>query len=158
MTNLDNILKNRDITLPTKVCLVKAVVFPVVLWMWELDYKESWGSKNWCFWTVVLEKTLESPLDCKEIQSAHPKGIVIGRTDGAEAPIFWPPDLKSWLAGILLAKMGGRRRSGQQRIRWLDNITNSTDINLSELRETVEAEKPGVLKSTGSQSQTQLSN
>ena len=100
MTNLDSILKNRDITLPTKVHLVKAMVFPVV--MWELDYKENWVQKNWCFWTVVLEKTLESPLECKEIQSVHPKGnqswVFIGRTDvEAEAPVFWPPDAKSWL-------------------------------------------------------------
>ena len=73
LTNLDNILKSRDITLPTKVCLVKATDFPVVC-MWELDYKESWVLKNGCFWTVVLEKTLESPLDCKEIQPVHPKG------------------------------------------------------------------------------------
>ena len=70
--------------------------------MWELDYKESWVSKNWCFWTVVLEKTLESPLDCKEIQPVHPKRnqswMFIGRTDvEAETPIFWPPDVKSWL-------------------------------------------------------------
>ena len=69
--------------------------------MWELDYKESWAPKNWCFWTVVLEKTLESPLDWKEIQSDHPKGdqswVFIGRTDvEAEAPILWPPDMKSW--------------------------------------------------------------
>ena len=72
------------------------------VWMWELDYKESWGPKNWCFWTVVLEKTLESPLDCKEIQPVHPKGdqswVFIGRTDvEAETPILWPPDTKSWL-------------------------------------------------------------
>jgi len=70
--------------------------------MWELDYKESWALKNWCFWTVVLEKTLESPLDCKEIQSVHPKGdqswMFIGRTDvEAETPIFWPPDANNWL-------------------------------------------------------------
>ena len=69
------------------------------VWMWESDYKESWVLKNWCFWTVVLEKTLESPLDCKEIQPVHPKGnqswIVIGRTD-VEAPILWPPDVKNW--------------------------------------------------------------
>ena len=80
----------------TKVCLVKAIVFP------ELDYKESWAPKNWCFWTVVLEKTLDSPLDCKEIQSVDPKGnqswIFIGRTDAkAEAPILWPPNAKNWL-------------------------------------------------------------
>ena len=74
MTNLDSILKRRDITLSTKVCLVKAMVFPSHVWLWELDYEESWAPKNWCFWTVVLEKTLESPLDCKEIQPVRPKG------------------------------------------------------------------------------------
>ena len=72
------------------------------VWMWELDYKESWALKSWCFWTVGLEKTLESPLDCKEIQSVHPKGdqswVFVGRTDvEAETPILWPPDVKSWL-------------------------------------------------------------
>ena len=72
------------------------------VWMWELDYKESWAPKNWCFWTVVLEKTLESPLDCKEIQPVHPKRnqswIFIGRTDiEAETPTPWPPDAKNWL-------------------------------------------------------------
>ena len=72
------------------------------VWMWELDYKESWALKNWCFWTVVLEKTLESPLDCKEIQPVHPKGnqswIFTGRTDAeVETPILWPPDVKNWL-------------------------------------------------------------
>ena len=103
VTNLDSILKSRDITLPTNVQLVKAMVFPVVmLWMWELDYKESWVLKNWCFWTVLWEKTLESPLDCKEIQPVHSKGnqswIFIGRTDAeAEAPVLWPPDAKNWL-------------------------------------------------------------
>ena len=75
MTNLDSILTSRDVTLPTKVCLVKAMFFSSShVWMWELDYKESWVQKNWCFWTVVLEKPLESPLDCKEIQPVHPKG------------------------------------------------------------------------------------
>ena len=102
MTNLDSILKSRDITLPTKVCLIKAIFFSSGhVWMWELDYKESWTLKNWCFWTVVLEKALESPLDYKEIQSVHPKGdqswVFIGRTDvEAETPILWPPDVKSW--------------------------------------------------------------
>ena len=72
--------------------------------MWELDHKEGWAPKNWCFWTVVLEKTLESPLDCKEIQTVNPKGnqswIFIGRTDAeAEAPVIWPPDAKNWLIG-----------------------------------------------------------
>ena len=102
MTNLDSILKSRDITLLTKVHLVKAMVFPVIMYGCELDYKESWAPKNWCFWTVVLEKTLESPLDGKEIQPVHPKGnqswVFIGRTDAeAETPILWPPNAKSWL-------------------------------------------------------------
>ena len=70
--------------------------------MWELDYKESWAQKNWCFWTVVLEKTLESPLDCKEIQPVHPKGdqpwvFILGTDDEAETPVVWPPDVESWL-------------------------------------------------------------
>ena len=105
MTNLDGILKSRDITLPTKVHLVKAMVFQVVMFRyWKLDYKESWALKNWCFWTVVLEKTLESPLDCKENKPVNPKGnqswIFIGRTDAeAEGPILWPLDAKNWLIG-----------------------------------------------------------
>ena len=103
MTNLDNILKSRDITLSTKFHLVKAMVFPVV-WMWELDYKESWSPKNWSFLTVVLEKTLENSLDCKEIKPVNPKGnqswIFTARTDAeAETPILWPPDAKNWLTG-----------------------------------------------------------
>jgi len=104
MTKVDNILKSRDNTLPTKVCLVKAMVFPVVMYECELDYKESWALNNWYFWTVVLEKTLESPLDCNKIQPVHPKGnqswIFIGRSDSeAKTPIHWPPDAKSWLLG-----------------------------------------------------------
>ena len=105
ITYLDSVLKHRDVTLPTKVCLVKAMVFSSShVWMWELDYKQSWVPKNWNFWTVVLEKTLESPLDSKEIQPVHPKGnqswIFIGRTDAeAETPIIWPPDAKNWLFG-----------------------------------------------------------
>ena len=104
MTNLDSILKSRGITLPTKVHLVKAMVFPVLTYGCELDHKESWAPKNWCFQTVELEKTLESPLDYKEIKPVDPKGnqpwIFTGRTDAvAEAPILWPPDVKSWLTG-----------------------------------------------------------
>ena len=105
MTNLDSTLKSRDIALSTKVQLVKAMFFSSShVWMWELDYKESWVTKNWCSVTVVLEKTLQSPLDCKEIQPVHPKGnqswIFIGRTDAeAKTPILWPPDVRNWLTG-----------------------------------------------------------
>ena len=102
MTNLDSMLKSRDITLPTKICLVKAMVFPVVMYGYEGWTVKNWAQKNWCFWTVVLEKTLESPLDCKVIKPVHPKGkqfwIFIGRTDAkSKTPILWPPDGKNWL-------------------------------------------------------------
>ena len=202
MTNLDSILKSRDITLPTKDHLVKAIVFPISsvqfnhsvvsdrlfvtpwtaarqaslsitnsrsprkpmsmesvissnhlilcgtlllsifpsirvfsnesalcrhVWMWELDYKESWAPKKWCFWTVALEKTLESPLDCKEIQPVHPKGnqswIVIGKTDAeAETPILWPLNAKNWLIG---------KDPDAEMVRWHHW---SMDMSLSKLR------------------------
>ena len=103
-TNLDSILKSRDITLLTKVHLVKDMTFSVVMYRCELDDREGWMPKNWCFQTVVLEKTLESPLDCKEIKPTNTKRnqpwIFTGRTDAeAEAPILWPLDAKSWLTG-----------------------------------------------------------
>ena len=102
MINLDSVLKSRDLTLLMNVHIGKAMVFPVVMYGWELGHKESWAPKNWYFWTVVLEKTLESPLDCNKTQPVHPEGdqswVFIGRTD-VEALILWPPDAKSWLIG-----------------------------------------------------------
>ena len=103
MTNLDSSLKSRGITLPTKVCLVKAMVFPVVMYGCESWIVKTAEEKNWCFWTVVLE-ILESPWDCKEIQPVHSKGdqpwVFIVRTDAeVETPILWPPDAKNWLIG-----------------------------------------------------------
>ena len=112
--------------------------------MWELVYKESWALRNWCFWTVVLEKTLESPLDCKEIKPIHPKGdkswVFIRRTDAqAEAPILWPLMWRtdSLEKTLMLGKIEGRRIRGQQRMRWLDVITYSIDMSLSKLRQLV---------------------
>ena len=114
------------------------------VWMWELDYKESWAQKNWCFWTVVLEKTLESPWDCKKIQPVHPKGnhsgVFIGKTDAeAEIPILWPPDVKSWL--ICKDPDFGRdwrqEEKQWQRMKWLESITDSMYMSLGNLQELV---------------------
>ena len=128
--------------MPTKVHIVKAMAFPV--WMWELDHKESWTLKNRCFSTVFLEKTLESPLDFKEIWIVHPKRnqswISIGRIDvEAQTPILWPPDVKNWLIGKDpdSGKDWGKEEKGWQRMRWLVGITDSMDIGLGGLRELV---------------------
>ena len=142
MTKLDSILKSRDITLPTKVHQVHHGFSSSHVCMWELDYKESWALKNWCFWTMVLEKTLESPLDCKEIQPVSPKGdqswVFVGRTDvEAETWILCHllrrPD--SFEKTLMLGKTEGGKRRGWQRMRWLDGITDSMDMSFGKLQQ-----------------------
>ena len=187
--NLDSILKSRDNYFADKGPPSQSYSFcSSYVWMWELDYKESWALKNWCFWIVVLEKTPESPLDCNEIKPVNRKKnqswIFIGRTDAeAETPILWPRDVKNWLRrrplrvswtawrwnqsilkdispeysleGLMLKlkrqyfgclmlransveKSKGRRWRGQQRISWLNGISDSMDMSLSELQEIVD--------------------
>ena len=141
MTNLDSILKSRDITLPTKVHLIKAMFFSNShVCMWELDSKEGWVLKNWYFQIVVLENTLESSLNSKEIKPVNPQGnqpwIFTGRTD-ADIPILCPPDEKSQLIGKDpdAGKTEGRRRIWQQRMRCLDGIIDSMDMSLNKLKQ-----------------------
>ena len=158
MTNLDSILKSRDITLPTKVHLVKAMVFSSShVWMWDLDYKESWVPKNWYFWTVVwrllrvpwiARRSNQSIL--KEISSEYSlEGWMLKLKLKYFGHLMWRTD--SLEKTLVLGKIEGRRRRGWQRMRWLDVITDSMDISLSNLRELVRTGKPDVLKSMGSQ-------
>ena len=157
MTNLDSILKS-TYGITHKGSSSQSYGFSSShLCMWELNYKESLALKNWCFWTVVFEKTFESPLDCKEIKPVHPKwnqswifiegllklklqhfGHLMGKTDPSEKT-------------LLLGKIEGRRRRGQQRMRWLDGITNSMDMSLSNSGSWWWTRKPGVGQSIGSQ-------
>ena len=142
-TKTDSILESKDITLQTKVHLAKSmIVSSSHVRMWELGHKEGWVPKNWCLWTVVLKKTLEIPLEYKQIKSVSPKGnqswIFIGRIDAAyEAPIFghmmWRAN--SLVKTLMLGKIEGRRRGWWQRMRWLHGITSLIDMSLSKLRE-----------------------
>ena len=159
MTNLDSILKSRDITLPKKGPSSKNYGFSSNhVWMWELNDKESWALKNWCFWTVVLEKTLESPLDCKEIQPVHSKGdqswLFIERTDAkAETPILWPPHANSWLIGKDWCWEGlGAAGEGDDRRwdSWMASLTRWTWVWASSSSWWWTG-KPGMLQSMGSQ-------
>ena len=127
--------------------------------MWQLDHKEGWTPNNWCFQTVILEKTLESPLGCKEIKPVSPKGnqsqIFIGRTDAdteaSSTLVTSCVEPTDWKKTLMLGKIEGWRRRGQQRMRRLDAIIDSMDMSLRKLQEMVKEGKPGVLQSMGSQ-------
>ena len=139
MTNLDSILKSRDITLLTKVHIVKFMVFPLVIYRCELDNKESWAPKNWCFQIVMLEKILQSPLDCKEIKPVNPEysleGLMLKLKLQSFGYLMWRAD--SLEKNLMLGKIEGKRRRGRERMRWLDGVTDSMDMSFSKLRKMV---------------------
>ena len=164
MTNLESILQSRDITLPTKVHLVKAMVFLVVMHRCKLDYKESWVPNNWCFWTVVLDKTFESPLDNRRsnqsiLKEINPEYSLEGLMLKVQYFGHLVQKANSLEKTLMLGKTEDRIRRGWQRIRWLDDIIDSMDMSLSKLQETLKDREAwhsavhGVTKS-----QTQLSD
>ena len=158
LINLDSILKSRDMILSTKVLVVKAVVFPTHVWMLELDYKESWVPKNWCFWTVVLEKLLRVPWTARRFSQSILKeispgylleGLILKLKLQYFCHLMWRAE--SFEKTLMLGKIKGGRRRGWQRMRWLVGITDSMGMNLSKLWERWWTGKPGVLQSMGLQ-------